>query len=432
MHSELKIALRSQNKIAFLFPGVGSEYTSMGKYIYDNFQCARQIFEQASTYANRDIAKLCFLHEYSDALGELANAKLGTVTVGLASSEVLVKEFGIIPDYCAGHSAGEYAALCCAGILTLRDTVSLLEERAKTINSVLCEVQGRMAWVVNLDSSTVEGIVASLQNEGHQVYISGYDCSGQTSISATVDSIRPCAAAMEAAGAIVIPINTTGPFHSPFMEQASAQFQRILKQYEFGNPRYTVLANHNALPYTEDNRQTIENLTLHLIRPVQWYHTIQFLLENRVRYAIELGPKEILRFLLDKTTHEISCLSLDTRKQWETFQSERLMDRSDVVRTISKCLGVIASTRNKGQDLNHYQTDVVDPNNTLKRLLETLKSEKIQATKSHLDYAVEVTGSILKAKQVPDPEVVACLTKLLGRHVVDFVNTDMEISVRGK
>ena len=150
------------------------------------------------------------------------------------------------------------------------------------------------------------------------------------------------------------------------MAKASARFGQVLEQYEFGKPQFTVLANYNARPYTEDRDQTRENLTLHLVKPVQWRAIMQFFLANQVRYAIELGPKEIVRFLLDKTTKEISCRSLDCEKHWEAFRSEWLVDDDDVVRAVGACLGAIASTRNENSDLECFERDVIKPNNTLK------------------------------------------------------------------
>jgi [acyl-carrier-protein] S-malonyltransferase len=392
----------------------------MGKYVFDNFQCARDVFEEASSSAGQNIAELCFSEDEADGLRELANAKMAIFTLSIASSTVLMQEFGITPDYCAGHSAGEYSALCCAGVLNLGDAVTLLQERSKIINSLLSEVSGTMAWVVKLDGSEVEGVVASLQDEGHQIYISGYDCPGQTSISVTTDSFRHCAAALEAAGAIVIPIKTTGPFHSPLMAKASARFGEILAHYEFGRPRVTVLANHSARPYTEDRDQTLENLTLHLVKPVQWHATTRFFLTNQVRYAIELGPNEIVRFMLEKNTKAISCRSLDREKHWEAFRSEWLVDDDDIVRAIGACLGAIASTRNECRDLECFERDVIKPNNDLKTLLDDLRTGRTQVSKSHLEHAIEITGSVLAAKQVPEQKMVARLGKILGPHVISL------------
>lgn len=420
IHRPHQEELRHNNRLAIVFPGVGSEYTGMGKYVFDNFRCARDVFEEASVSANRNIAELCFSQEEAHRLGELANAKLAIFTLSIASSTVLMQEFGITPDYCAGHSAGEYAALCCADVLSVSDTVSLLQERAASIDSVLSEVPGTMAWVVKLDSCAVETIVASLQVKGHQVYISAYDCPGQTSISATAESFPDCAAAMEDAGAIVIPIKTTGPFHSPLMAKASARFEQVLEHYEFGRPQFTVLANHSARPYTEDRNQTRKNLTLQLVKPVQWRATTQFFLTNQVRYAIELGPNEIVGYLFDKTTKEISCRSLDREKQWEAFRSEWLVDDDQIVRAIEACLCAITCTRNECHDLEYYEREVIKPNNALRTLLEDLRSGKTQISRSHLEHAIEITGSVLTAKMVPRQERVTRLSEILGPHVISL------------
>jgi len=418
MAQSIESLIRSRNKLAFVFPGVGSEYAGMGRYVIDNFPCARETFAEVSDCAGRDMAGLCLSPEDTGRLSELANAKLAILTVTVASSRVLKQEFGIAPDYSAGHSVGEYAALCCAGVLSLRDTVSLLERRAEVIETALREVSGTMAWVINLDGVTVEEKAARLRDEGHSIYVSGYDCPRQTSISATLNSFQHCVGEFERAGAIVVPINATGPFHSPLMAQASDDFRDVLAGYSFALPQCVALANHSARPYSGSQEESRDNLALHLVKPVQWRDTTEFLLANDVRYALELGPNEIVGYLLGKTTKEISCLSLDREKQWSAFRSRWTIDEGAVISMIGKCLGAISSTRNDSRDLNAFEAEVAAPSRALRSLLERLKSETSQISASHLETAIETTIGILESKQVPQRDIGARLSRILGPRVI--------------
>jgi [acyl-carrier-protein] S-malonyltransferase len=174
------------------------------------------------------------------------------------------------------------------------------------------------------------------------------------------------------------------------------------------------LANHDARPYTESWADTLENLSLHLVKPVQWRATIQCLLENRVGYAIELGPKNILGYLLDKSTKEISGLSLDKEMSWAAFRSDWVIDEDDVLRVIEKCLGAIASTKNECRDLDIYELEIVKPTNVLRSLLGDLRSGKAPISKSHLEPAIGIANSVLAAKQAPGREIARRHTEVLG------------------
>lgn len=412
--------LKSGHKLAFMFPGVGSEYTGMGKHVFDSFACAREVFEQASFFAGQDLAKLCFDPEQADRLKDLVNAKLAVVTTSVASSRVLIEEFGIEPDYCVGHSVGEYSALCSAGILNLGDTVKALQHRAAFITALLAEAPGTMAWAINLPSERVEEIAVSLQGAGQQVYVSAFDCPDQTSISCTKEAFSSCAAAIEDAGGILVPINASGPFHSPLMQEASDRFREILATCDFGEANYAVLANCDAQPYPDTAEGIIENLAQHIVKPVQWRRTVAYLQEKQVRHAIELGPKNILAFLLKKIAQDISTVSLDREENWTSFQSDWLIDEDGVIQAISGCLGAIASTRNGCRDPEIYKTDVIEPVNVLKALHGDLSSGKTPISKSHLTAAIEITNSALLAKQLPMPEVAKRLSQILGSHFINI------------
>ncbi len=149
----------SNNKnIAFLFPGVGSQYSGMGKDFYSNFKIVQENFEEASDSLAMNMCDICFNPEEKNTLDKLEYAKPSLVCLSTAIFRLLDKEIGVIPKFCLGHSLGEYSALTNAGGIEFWDVLKIVQERALIINEVSNCVEGTMAWIVNLNAKTVEDV----------------------------------------------------------------------------------------------------------------------------------------------------------------------------------------------------------------------------------------------------------------------------------
>jgi len=309
-------------KIAFMFPGVGSEYTGMGKSFYENFKIVRNTFEEANDILNLNLDEICFEPSKEKELKQLENAQVSLLTLSIAVYRVYMKEIGIQPHFCAGYSLGEYSALCSAGVIEFPGVLKLVRERGRIINEVASLIDGTMAWVINLDSKRVEMVCEEFSEEGKQVFVSAYDTPTQVSISGHTAPLMKAARELEKKG-IVYPLRLSGPFHCPLMKKAAEQMKSILEKFTYRSPACPVVANQNVQPYT-DSESVITNLSRQLIRPIRWKTTVEYLMEQEVDIAIEMGPKNVLKFIVEKNTHEIKTYTMDNDKDLDAVKKSLL------------------------------------------------------------------------------------------------------------
>jgi len=406
-------------KMVFMFPGVGSQYVGMGKVFHDNFKIVRDTFEEAGDVLNADIAGLCFTPEKKKYLARLENSQTALLTLSTATFRVYMEEVGIEPRFCMGHSLGEYSALCCAGVIRFPDVLELVRQRGLIVNEVSASITGTMAWVINLDNKIVEDICGEHSTDEEMVVISAYDSSHQTSISGHTPALLTAAKELEKAGAIVYPLKFSGPFHSPLMKPAAEQMGALLKKYEYRAPRYPVIANRNARPY-EGEESVIENLTQQLISPIRWKASTEYLEEQGVEIAVEVGPKDVLKFLMKKNSRTIRTYTLDNPNDLQRVKEELLVTEEDYLPVIGKCLGLAVGTKNRNHNDEEYQKHVVEPFERVQNLYNGLKASGGQPTRDQVIEAVEMLRHVLAVKKVPPRERQWGLNRLFGDKLLSF------------
>ncbi|MGE5632105.1 MAG: ACP S-malonyltransferase [Caulobacteraceae bacterium] len=307
--------------VALLFPGVGSQYYGMGKEFFNNFRVVKSTFEEASDTLGINFADICFNAEKDRRLEQLEYIKPALVFVSVATYRLYMEEIGIAPKFNTGYSLGEYTALCCAGAISFADTLKVVRQRALIINEASSGIDGTMAWVVGIDYNIVEELCREIRANGKEVYLSAYNSQQRMSISGPNSTIRAIAEKIEDAGGVVIPIKMSGPFHSPMMFKASDNLREVLSKYEFKTPVTTVIANRNALPYESSSESMIDNLSLQIVEPIRWTSCIEYLLLNGIDKAIEMGPKMVLKYLVELNTNKIKTFSLETSSDLEVLKT---------------------------------------------------------------------------------------------------------------
>jgi [acyl-carrier-protein] S-malonyltransferase len=404
-------------KLVFMFPGVGSQYVGMGKTFYDRFEVFRQTMDEGSERLGLDLPGLCFEKKNATELSKLENAQLALVTLSVGIFKVYMQEIGIPPNFCMGHSLGEYSALSCAGVMEFADALELVKKRGEIINHVSASVSGTMMWVINLDQEKVAHICREVSQPGAEVYISAYDSPTQTSISGHNDSIMTAAKKLETEGAIVYPLKMSGPFHSPLMEQAAQEMKAILEQYSYKDPLYPVLANRNAQPY-ENKESVVQHLSQQLISPIRWQDSIAYIEKQGTTIAIEIGPKDVLKFLMKKNSSAVQPYTMDNEKDLQTLRDTFLVDETEYLQVVGRCLGVAVSTKNRNDDNESYERDVIQPYRRIEHLYETFKAEGKTPSKEQVEEALHTLHSLLQAKKVPSLEQERGFGKVLGGRVL--------------
>ncbi|GIN99875.1 acyltransferase domain-containing protein [Brevibacillus laterosporus] len=401
------------SNIIFMFPGVGSHYFGMGKTLYDNFSVAKLAFEEASDAVKMDIAKLCFSPDCKDELQKLKNSQIALVCVGVTTYRVFMEEIGLLPAFSMGYSLGEYSALVCAGAIQFRDALQMVQERGDVVSDVAKRIAGTMAWVTNIDSQTVEKICEEVSRIGEEVYVSAYDSPLKTSISGTNTAIRKAGDKVVEAGGIAIPIKMSGPFHSPLMKEAASKFKGILSNYNYQQPQYPVISNYTALPFT-DRASISENLSLQLVSPIRWQESLQYGLTRGTDIAIELGPKTVLKYLLESNTKEYPVYSFDKAEDLQVIKNAFFFTEEEYMHLIAKCLATVVSTKNYNKQISHYEELVVQTFDQVQNSYEQLLETKTLAKKEHAEAAIQMLQTALVAKNLPEEKRADQMKKVLG------------------
>ena len=287
-------------KLAFIFPGQGAQAVGMGKDIYEKFEYAKRIFDTADKVLERNISKICFEGPEED-LKQTKNTQPAIVTTSIALLEVLRKEINIIPDFCAGHSLGEYCAMYTAGVLSLDDTFKLIQKRADLMSEAK---DGTMAAVLNATDEQLKSGLEEGRKTGY-IDIANYNSPSQVVLTGNETAIKTASDYMIANGVRrVIPLPVSGAFHSEYMKEAGDKFREYLKEFELSDAKIPVYTNVDALATTSAN-DFREKMPKQIYSSVHWTQTIEKMIENGVDTFIEIGPGKILAGLNKKINPDI-------------------------------------------------------------------------------------------------------------------------------
>lgn len=306
-------------KTAFLFPGQGAQYPCMGKDIYEKYEEARNIYDKASEVLEIDIKKLCF-ETSQEELSKTENTQIAIAVTSLAILEVLKKN-KIQADICVGLSLGEYVALIYSGILTLEDGLKLLKKRGTYMGNLVPNEEFAMAAVIGLDSVKIENVCEKLQNNGLFVSIANYNYSMQTVISGNKVAVEQASINLKELGAKkVVPLNTSGPFHTKKLEKAKEYYEKELEGVKFNKGNKLVIKNIDGMPY-EEEENIKEILAKHIVSPVRFDRSIKFMKDNGVDTFIEIGPGKALTGFVKKELKDcnVKCFTTDNLEELESI-----------------------------------------------------------------------------------------------------------------
>lgn len=283
-------------KIAFVFPGQGSQYVGMGKEISENYSEAKAIFNVADQVLGRDISEVCF-NGPEELLKDTRNAQPAILTVSIGILQALKAE-RIKPDFTAGHSLGEYSALVASGVLEFEDAVNLVQQRAELMAGADPDNEGTMAAVLGLDRDTLTACLDQAKEAG-LVEAANFNCPGQIVISGVKAGVSKVQEIVFDKGGKFIPLKVSGSFHTSFMKPAAEAFKPKLESVVWKEPIVPVIANVSARPYLRED--IIDNLYSQIYSSVLWEDTVNFLHQNGVEVFIEIGPGKVLSGLIKKT-----------------------------------------------------------------------------------------------------------------------------------
>ncbi len=292
-------------KIAFLFPGQGSQSVGMGKELYENYESAKNVFDTANQVLSKSITDLCF-EGPEENLKQTLNTQPCIVSMSIAAYEALTSQVDVKADYVAGHSLGEYCAMYAAGVLSLENSLKLIQKRADLMSETK---GGAMSAVLNASEEAIKEALSEASSVGY-VDVANYNSPAQVVL--TGDEIAVAKAGellLEKGAKRVVPLPVSGAFHSKFMQNAGEEFAKFVYEFEINNASIPVITNVDATA-TTSSQEFKSKMGQQIYSSVYWTQTIQKMVEEGVEVFVEIGPGKVLAGLNKKIAPEAKVFNV--------------------------------------------------------------------------------------------------------------------------
>jgi [acyl-carrier-protein] S-malonyltransferase len=297
-------------KKAFIFPGQASQYTGMGRDLYEKFAASRRIFEEADNALGFSISGICF-NGPDERLKMTEITQPAILTVSVAAFAALQQEGAADFDFCAGHSLGEYSALVAAGCLAFNDAVLAVHKRGKFMQDAVPLGKGAMAAVIGMDSSKIIEICLQISKSSGVVSPANFNSPEQTVIAGLKESVEEASILLAEAGAKkVVPLPVSAPFHTELMMPAQEKLAVELEKIDFKDFITPLVTNVDA-KLIKFGTEAKDSLIRQVSSPVRWVESVEKLIENGVDSIAEIGPGKVLTGLIKRIDKSIGLINIE-------------------------------------------------------------------------------------------------------------------------
>ncbi len=298
------------SKVAFVFPGQGSQFVGMGKDFYHDFPIARRIFEQADEALGFSISKICF-EGPAEALTLTENTQPAILTTSVAIYEVIKAEGLLMPDFVAGHSLGEYTALVVAEAISFSDAVKVVRKRGRYMQEAVPLGVGAMAAILGLDISTVREVCEEVEQNGKVCAPANINSQSQIVIAGDTEAVDKAIDLLKQRGAKrAIKLNVSAPFHCKLMLPAQEKLSVDLKEVDFNDLKFPLVENVSA-EFNQNGERAREALIEQVSSPVRWAESVNKLIQKGVTTFVEIGPGKVLSGLIKQINRDVRCLNIE-------------------------------------------------------------------------------------------------------------------------
>lgn len=308
MTDESKIE-NSTSKIAYIFPGQGSQAVGMGKDLYDNFAASRQVFAEADEALGFSLSEMCFAGNEAD-LQLTANTQPAILTTSVAAFRAMESEGFPQPDFVAGHSLGEYSALVAAGAMSFADAVKTVRKRGQYMQEAVPVGVGAMAAILGLPIETVE-VACAEAAEGEVCSPANINSPAQIVIAGNAEAVDRAIELLKERGAKrAIKLNVSAPFHCALMFPAQERLAEDLAKINFSDLKFPIIENVSAEANVKGERVRTA-LTEQVSSPVRWAESVENLMTEGVGTFVEVGAGKVLSGLVRQISRDVRCLNVE-------------------------------------------------------------------------------------------------------------------------